>query len=58
MIPKPFSRALLRVGRLIHVPGNLDQSELQPYQDEVQATLDRIRMAAEQRMLAETGQNA
>jgi hypothetical protein len=58
MIPKPFSRALLRVGRLIRVPGNLDQSELQSYQDEVQATLDRIRMAAERQMLAETGRNA
>jgi hypothetical protein len=58
MIPKPFSRALLRVGRLIHVPSNLNHRELQPYQDEVQATLDRLRIAAEQQMLAETGRNA
>jgi hypothetical protein len=58
MIPKPFSRALLRIGRLVHVPGNLDHHQLQPYHDEMQATLDRVRIAAEQQMLAETGRNA
>jgi len=58
MIPKPFSRALLRVGRLIQVPDHLSNRELQPYHDELQATLDRIRIAAEQHMLAETGRNA
>jgi hypothetical protein len=58
MIPKPFSRALLRVGRLIHVPADLSHRQLQPYHDELQATLDRLRVAAEQQMLAETGRNA
>jgi lysophospholipid acyltransferase (LPLAT)-like uncharacterized protein len=45
MIPKPFSRALVRVSKLVHVPpdaGNLDS-----YRDEMQATLDRAREFAE-----------
>ena len=44
MIPKPFSRALVRISRLIHVPpdGDLDR-----YRDEMQAALDRAREYAE-----------
>jgi len=45
MIPKPFSRALVRLSKLIHVPG--DAGELDRYRDEVQAALDRAREYAE-----------
>jgi lysophospholipid acyltransferase (LPLAT)-like uncharacterized protein len=58
MIPKPFAHALLRVGRLIHVPAELTSLEMRQYHDEMQATLDRTRDAAEQQMIAETGRNA
>jgi lysophospholipid acyltransferase (LPLAT)-like uncharacterized protein len=58
MVPKPFSRALLRVGRLIHVPRDLSGDALQQYHTEMQATLDRIRTAAEAQMVKETGRNA
>jgi len=47
MIPKPFSRVLLRVGRLIQVPPDLDEAGQQRYHAEMQATLDRIRIYAE-----------
>jgi lysophospholipid acyltransferase (LPLAT)-like uncharacterized protein len=54
MIPKPFSRALVRVGKLIHVPEEADSAALERYHAEMQATLDRIREFAE----AEVGQVA
>jgi lysophospholipid acyltransferase (LPLAT)-like uncharacterized protein len=47
MVPKPFSRAVLWVGRLIRVPRELSSDELQQYHAEMQATLDRIREGAE-----------
>jgi lysophospholipid acyltransferase (LPLAT)-like uncharacterized protein len=58
MVPKPFSHALLRVGRLIHVPHETSNDGMKPYQEEMQATLDRIRIAAEEHMIAATGHNA
>lgn len=48
LIPKPFSRVLLRVGKLIHVPANADEAAQQRYHAEMQATLDRIRVYAEE----------
>jgi lysophospholipid acyltransferase (LPLAT)-like uncharacterized protein len=45
MIPKPFSRALVRISRMIHVPS--DAQDLERYRDEMQAALDRVREYAE-----------
>ena len=42
MIPKPFSRVLVRVGKLISVPHDASDEELVRYSDELQATLDRV----------------
>ncbi len=47
MIPKPFSRALVRIGTLIHVPEEADSAALERYHADMQATLDRIREFAE-----------
>lgn len=48
MIPQPFSRVVLRVGRLIPVPADSDEAAQQRYHAEMQATLDRIRIYAEE----------
>ena len=45
MIPKPFSRALARASKPIHVPS--DARDLSRYHQEMQAALDRIREFAE-----------
>lgn len=45
MIPKPFSRALVRISKLIRVPP--DAQDLDRYRDEMQAALDRVREYAE-----------
>jgi len=45
MIPKPFSRALIRVSRMIPVPADGDQEH---YQHELQFALDRVRVFAEE----------
>jgi lysophospholipid acyltransferase (LPLAT)-like uncharacterized protein len=42
MIPQPFSRALVRFGKLIHVPRDTSDEDLARYSDELQATLDRV----------------
>lgn len=42
MIPKPFSRALVRFGKLIYVPRDASDEDLARYSDELQATLDRV----------------
>jgi hypothetical protein len=47
IIPKPFSRALMRVGKLIPVPTNAPNSDIDRYQQELQASLDRVREFAE-----------
>lgn len=41
VIPKPFSRVLLRFSRRINVPENADSAELERLQVQVQAALDR-----------------
>ena len=48
MIPKPFSRALVRFGKLIHVPRDASEEDLARYSNELQATLDRVCDFAEQ----------
>ena len=50
MIPKPFSRALLRVGKLIRVPADADAAALDRFHAELQATLDRAREFAEENL--------
>lgn len=45
MIPKPFTRALLRVGRQIYVPADGNDAE---YLKELQSSLDRVRVFAEE----------
>ncbi|MBZ5648099.1 MAG: lysophospholipid acyltransferase family protein [Acidobacteriia bacterium] len=52
IIPKPFSRVLLRVGNLIRVPPDADEAAQQRYHAEMQATLDRIRIYAEEHVSA------
>ena len=47
MIPKPFSRALLRVSRAISVPENGGEGERDRCHGELQAALDRVRAFAE-----------
>ena len=42
MIPKPFSRVLLRFGKLIYVPRDASEEELARYNDELQSALDRV----------------
>jgi lysophospholipid acyltransferase (LPLAT)-like uncharacterized protein len=47
MVPKPFSRALLRISRKINVPENAGDEERERYHAELQAALDRVREFAE-----------
>jgi len=47
MIPKPFSRALMRVGRTISVPTDADDAQREKALQELQASLDRCREFAE-----------
>ena len=42
MIPKPFSRVLVRVGKLISVPADASDDDLARYSDALQASLDRV----------------
>lgn len=47
MIPRPFSRALLRVSRKIQVPEDSGDADRKRYHAELQAALDRVREFAE-----------
>jgi len=47
-IPKPFSRAHLRVAKPIFVPADTDSESVQRLHAEMQAALDRVRVYAEQ----------
>lgn len=42
MIPMPFSRVLVRVGKLIPVPEDATDEDLERYTAELQASLDRV----------------
>jgi lysophospholipid acyltransferase (LPLAT)-like uncharacterized protein len=47
MIPKPFSRVLMRFGKMIPVPDDARDEELEVYQRRLQESLDRVREFAE-----------
>jgi lysophospholipid acyltransferase (LPLAT)-like uncharacterized protein len=47
MIPRPFSRVLVQFGKLIPVPADAGDEELEKYEQELQASLDRAREFAE-----------
>ena len=47
MIPKPFSRALMRVGTLMPVPADIGSEQLEQYNQLLQAALDRVKQFAE-----------
>lgn len=47
IIPKPFSRVLLRFGKLIPVPAEASDEDLERYQQQLQDSLDRVSEFAE-----------
>ncbi len=47
IIPMPFSRVLMRFGKLIEVPRSATDADLARYTEELQASLDRVREFAE-----------
>ncbi len=47
IIPKPFSRVMMRFGKLIPVPAGARDEDLERYQQELQDSLDRVREFAE-----------
>jgi lysophospholipid acyltransferase (LPLAT)-like uncharacterized protein len=47
LVPKPFSRALMRVGSLIPVPPDMGSEDLEGYNDLLQSALDRVKAFAE-----------
>lgn len=47
MIPIPFSRVLVRVGRLIPVPADATDEDIEGYTSELQSALDRVTEFAE-----------
>lgn len=50
MIPKPFSRALMRVSRKIYVPEDASEAEREACLEELQAALDDCRAFAEEHL--------
>jgi len=48
IIPKPFSRVLMRFGKLIPVPADASDEAVDRYQQELQDSLDRVREFAEE----------
>lgn len=50
IIPKPFSRVLVRFGKLIRVPAGATDEDLERYTADLQASLDRVREFAEDNM--------
>jgi hypothetical protein len=47
IIPKPFSRVLMRFGKLISVPADATDEEIERYERQLQESLDRVREFAE-----------
>ena len=47
LVPKPFSRALMRVGSLIPVPEDIGSEDLEHYNALLQSSLDRVKAFAE-----------
>jgi lysophospholipid acyltransferase (LPLAT)-like uncharacterized protein len=56
MIPKPFSKALVRVSQTIQVPGDASDEEAGEYHRQLQAALERITKFAEENV-AQVGSN-
>ena len=52
VIPKPFSRAYVRVAKYIHVPPDADDAALDRYHAEMQTALERITAFAESQFSA------
>src|SRR5579864_7231671 len=48
MIPVPFSRVLVRFGKLIPLPHNVSEEDVERYTAELQASLDRVCEFAEE----------
>jgi lysophospholipid acyltransferase (LPLAT)-like uncharacterized protein len=48
MIPKPFSRALVRVSRKTVVPEDADDAQMSDYHAQLQAALERVTRFAEE----------
>jgi lysophospholipid acyltransferase (LPLAT)-like uncharacterized protein len=48
VIPKPFSRVLLRFGNLVPVPADATDEDLERYQQQLQDSLDRVCQFAEE----------
>ncbi len=48
LVPKPFSRALMRVGSLIPVPEDMPSEQLEHYNALLQSSLDRVKAFAEE----------
>jgi len=46
-IPKPFSKALLRVSRAVYVPVDTDDGAMKAHHEELQSALERVRDYAE-----------
>ncbi len=57
MIPKPFTKALMRVGTLIPVPEDIRAEDLDRYNTLLQSALDRVKAFAEANV-AEVGSEA
>ena len=47
LVPKPFSRALMRVGSLIPVPQDIRSEDVEHYNTLLQSSLDRVKTFAE-----------
>ena len=47
LIPRPFSKALMRVGALIPVPEDLEAERVESYNQQLQSALDRVKAYAE-----------
>jgi lysophospholipid acyltransferase (LPLAT)-like uncharacterized protein len=47
LIPKPFSQAVVSFARVVTVPGELNERQLEAKRAEVEAAVERARLAAE-----------
>lgn len=56
MVPKPFSRALLRVSRPVQVPAEARDEELERYRLQLQEALERARIYAEEHVGRKEGE--
>ncbi len=55
MIPKPFSKALVRVSAKMQVPENAGESEIREWQAQLQKALDRVTKFAEENVTKAAG---